>query len=310
MLRELNFLVHTGHDYERCKLGHRITYIVSNSLHGRLWSLSQRPKPENIEFIFPENVSLRDYDVVVVHDNVQLDWIYRLFARTGISKPVIQIMHSSPINTATAKWFQDKLLSLNAYVIFNSFKDQKLWSIKGVKQKVIIAGLDPDEWGPWEGGSGQILHVGNNLTSRDWVTGYSILKKATKDLPLKIVGHNPDLKTKVAPNFDALREEYRKCSVYFNPTKESPNPRGRIEAAMTGCPLVSTEFVDADFIKNGVNGYKSNDPTKLREYLIDLLNNEEKQKVFSKRIRETAIEKFHIKRFLKEWKEVLEEVIN
>lgn len=65
--------------------------------------------------------------------------------------------------------------------------------------------------------------------------------------------------------------------IFMNPTLLSPMPRSRIEAAMTGACIVTTNHHDEDmWIKQGVNGYYTNDASEMREMITDLLEHPDK----------------------------------
>jgi glycosyltransferase involved in cell wall biosynthesis len=75
---------------------------------------------------------------------------------------------------------------------------------------------------------------------------------------------------------------------------------------MCGLVIVSTNNHDVDlFLKNGVNGFYSNDPDELREYLLYLLKNPALCQKIGMEGRKTAMDIFNHDRYLKEWEDTI-----
>lgn len=119
-------------------------------------------------------------------------------------------------------------------------------------------------------------------------------------------------------NFEDYRQFLGRSLVYFNPTWNSPMPRSRTEAMLSGCCCVTTPYQDTtDFIKNADNGYLTtmqeiNDPRVMDnpKFAADLikrlvLDYPEQAKEVGKRGRETARELFNSQAFAKRWEDML-----
>jgi hypothetical protein len=103
--------------------------------------------------------------------------------------------------------------------------------------------------------------------------------------------------------------ELRRYSVYFNPTLRSPMPRARGEAMLCGLATVSLKNHDVEcFIKNGWNGFYSDDPGELRSQLLFLLRNPRAAREIGLRGRGTAMDVFNHDRYLQDWKRILDEL--
>jgi glycosyltransferase involved in cell wall biosynthesis len=110
--------------------------------------------------------------------------------------------------------------------------------------------------------------------------------------------------------FDNYVRELGKYSVYLNPTLRSPMPRTRGEAMMCGLVTVSAKNHDVElFIKNGVNGFYSDNPRELREYLLYLCENPEAARKIGEASRQTAMDIFNHDRYLAEWEKTIKEVL-
>ena len=77
-----------------------------------------------------------------------------------------------------------------------------------------------------------------------------------------------------------------------------------------GVATVTTNNHDANlFIKNGINGFYSNDSNELTDTLVFLCKNPDAAQRIGKEGRKTACDLFHIDRYLFEWQETIKEVI-
>jgi glycosyltransferase involved in cell wall biosynthesis len=74
---------------------------------------------------------------------------------------------------------------------------------------------------------------------------------------------------------------------------------------MCGVVTVNANNHDVDlFIKNGVNGFYSNDSDELREQLVYLMKNPEAVRRIGLESRKTAINVFNHDRYLADWSSV------
>jgi len=78
-----------------------------------------------------------------------------------------------------------------------------------------------------------------------------------------------------------------------------------------GCPIVTTSTsIISDFVEDGVNGHITNDPAKIKEYILELLNDKDKAKELGQNARHTIIDKFSLDPFLTQWNNVFEKSID
>lgn len=106
--------------------------------------------------------------------------------------------------------------------------------------------------------------------------------------------------------------------IYINPCKDSPMPRARTEAMLSGCCVLTTPFQDADtFIKHGENGFIIGDQTKgiprnpqaVADLVESLLNNYKVAEAVGQQGKKTALERFSVENYHRQWKELLEQVL-
>ena len=100
--------------------------------------------------------------------------------------------------------------------------------------------------------------------------------------------------------------------IYFNPTRESPMPRGRTEAMLSGCCVLTTPGQDADtFIEHGKNGFLiPRKPDKVADLIESLILDYQTALKIGQAGKQTALNLFEYGRYKKEWMDVLNKVIN
>lgn len=113
-------------------------------------------------------------------------------------------------------------------------------------------------------------------------------------------------------NWDEYRNFIGRSLIYFNPTKESPMPRARTEAMLSGCCVVSTANQDAEtFLKNGYNAMVvKRNPDYIVKVIKSLIENYSTAIEIGQRGKETARKLFNDERYGKQWRELMEAVIN
>ena len=79
---------------------------------------------------------------------------------------------------------------------------------------------------------------------------------------------------------------------------------------MCGVVTVNANNHDVDmFIKNGVNGFYSNDPEELREQLLYLMRHPDAVRKMGSEARKTAMNVFNHDRYLADWSKLLKTVV-
>ena len=79
---------------------------------------------------------------------------------------------------------------------------------------------------------------------------------------------------------------------------------------MSGVITVSMNNHDADkFIHDGRNGFLAESALEAAEKTKYVINNPNQAKKISQKSRETAVEKFHINRYISEWHETIKALL-
>jgi glycosyltransferase involved in cell wall biosynthesis len=102
------------------------------------------------------------------------------------------------------------------------------------------------------------------------------------------------------------------CSHYrffFNPIRWTSLGLAVCEAMMIGMPIVGLATTElATVIENDVNGLISTDVDTLVSHMRDLLEHPDEARRLGRGARKTAIERFNIERFARDWNQLLSRV--
>lgn len=345
-LKILTFRWHIAHQYELHKLPYDFTLLKGLQCYFTdYWEYSYRPFPINDRMIEKHTIDYNDYDLAIVHfdENVIYNentnrflnptWgaAFDFFIK-NVPIPKIGICHGTPQFYGA---FNPEYNKPNKYqvieesrkdlvnlvkdfvVICNSFQAQKEWGF--VKSKCIWHGFDPIEFAPALYNK-KILAL-TDMKKRPHYRGENLLKSVNKKLLKEFAieelnvqeptGYRQKIGNEYArQKFRNYVDAVRQYSIYFNPTLRSPMPRSRDEAFMCGLATVTTDNHDANlFIKNGVNGFFSNNPEEITDDLLFLCKNPDAAQRIGKEGRKTACDLFHIDKYLFEWQETIKEVI-
>ena len=184
---------------------------------------------------------------------------------------------------------------------------------------------DPEEFKDWNGGDRRIINFTQSMKQRGDFCGWSIYQKATRMLPRVVYGpNNDDLGEKLNGGMLSADEQlkaYQNGRVYFyHGTYPASYTLTFMEAFMTGIPVVSvghnegnsfSKFPDQktfevpEMIDNQLNGFVSDNPAELREYLEYMLSDHRKAKAIGAFGRRRAIELFGKAKIKREWEQYL-----
>lgn len=179
---------------------------------------------------------------------------------------------------------------------------------------------DEREFQGWTGAQEQIINFSQSLKTRGDFLGYEIYQQVTRPFKRKVYGpNNADLGPELDGGlltYDEQKQAYRDNRCYFyHGTYPASYTLTFIEALMTGIPIVSVgpeignskdfafqrTFEVPDIISTGKNGFVSDDPKKLQEYIRLLMSDAKLAKTISLYARQTAVELFGRETISKQW---------
>lgn len=262
------------------------------------------------------------YDVAILHLDQQCiepgilalgkGMVYRHLNEAIKDIPKIVIMHGTPYYPEVEEFENtqviiDKVKELvgDNYYIVNSHKAREQWGFG----KAIIHGMDPKEWWdlPKEPRSVTMISPGGMPAYYDR-TFLEYTREALQDMDIQHCHITVDY---IPKNWDDYRNFLGRSLVYFNPTRESPMPRSRTEAMLSGSCVLTTPYQDAGtFIKDGVNGFiVPRNPEYVAKLIEKLINKPQLALQIGQAGKRTALELFSWERYNREWEEYINFVI-
>jgi len=120
-------------------------------------------------------------------------------------------------------------------------------------------------------------------------------------------------------SWDDYKDFLGRSLIYLHPCKDSPMPRARTEAMLSGCCVLTTPWQDAgSFIKDGENGFIIGDketgvprnPVHVADLIEKLINDYQLAEQVGQEGKKTAIKIFNKEGYWKQWQELLEKELN
>lgn len=207
-------------------------------------------------------------------------------------------------------------------IIRYSPREQKLPNYAG-ESAMIRFYKDSEEFKGWTGHDPVAINITQSLKGRRDFCHYDEITELLAGFPAKVYGTgNEDLAELNGGElpYEYLKGKLRDARVYiYGGTWPACYTLSLIEAMMTGIPVVAIgekhanveKFEQLDFyevsdiIKNGINGFCSDNMNELREAIKSLLENQDYARQIGVRGRETAIKLFGKQTIKEQWEDYL-----
>lgn len=332
-IKIFGYLNHQGNQYELLKLMDNydveFSYLENNV---RRWS-KYSPRPQHPKLKWVQSYEPGKYDIAILHLDQQAadpaigkGQLYRQLNEVIQDIPKIVINHGTPmwdemftedmvINGGTILDRKGKPREIDGikkivgdnFMIVNSYTAAKRWGWG----YPLIHGMDKDEW--WSLPKEPRAVIQQSPAGLDKYYNRQLLtaiKGRTKEKVGQFITHvGVDF---IPGNWDDQREFLGRSLIYINPTLDSPMPRSRTEAMLSGCCVITSKHHDAElFIEQGVNGLIAPDnPESYAETIYQLINYNYKEAVeIGQRARETAIKYFNPERYQKDLWFIITEIL-
>lgn len=329
-LRILTFNWHEPFLCTLFKTGHQFDVVAPSVIQAQRidgitdWDYSKRPLSSNAHLL-TDRLTVEKRLSEGVYDLAICITLYDLMALQGGRIPKIFCPISSPKNDLGTQYENEELrraycdtirqLTQDALPVYLSEQIAQEacggYGLPGFQLSRVVA-IDPDDYRGYTGEKAAVLRVGNLLKTR-WFLNYDLQQQVLTGFPHTLLGVNPDIPgAHHARDWDDLRRHYRQHRVFFNSYHkdfmETPAQMSLLEAMMTGMPIVSTEH-PLSIIKDGYNGFVSDDVQVLRKRIQQLLEDRELAMELGSNARQTAIEYVQFHEFLAKWEEAIGLVI-
>ncbi|MHC4913132.1 MAG: glycosyltransferase, partial [Planctomycetota bacterium] len=170
----------------------------------------------------------------------------------------------------------------------------------GFTEDIVPFGLDPDDYLPYSGRLACGLRICNFISSRKHILLWDLHEKAFADVPVRLVGHNPDMpQVTAASSWDDLKKILQSHRFYIHtvePRLEGGYNMATGEAMAAGLPVLGNRHPTSP-IKHGINGFLGDDPEELRKYARMLLEDRNLAILMGQQAQKTVRESFSLSRF-------------
>lgn len=336
-LRIFGVVNHVPNQFELLKLAERqdveFTYLMNNV---RKWVdvpsvVPARPIPDYLNWTTYYEPG--KYDLAILHidqqaadPNIGKGQIYRQLNEIITDIPKIVVNHGTPM------WdeFYTEDLVINGGEI-QSPKGPK--QLDGIKKIVgdnfmivnsydavdrwgwgypLIHGLDPDEWWDLPKEPRVVIQLSpgglDKYYNRQLLSNIKGRVKEKCGLDVQHITINY-----LCKSWDDYRDFLGRSLLYINPTLDSPMPRSRTEAMLSGCCVLSSKYHGwSEYIENGVNGFTVPDnPLSYADAIFQLINYNYREAVeIGQRGKELAKKLFNKDQYLDDLWFIINEVAN
>jgi glycosyltransferase involved in cell wall biosynthesis len=307
------------------------------------WNYSARPFSENSKIVKIEDIDLKNYKAFVLHfnemilnpgKNVRSDFgeVFRRLAKLPIKK--VFVCHGVPALEGRFEpdfYFEDNLkidqdakIELENFiqddlVIFPNLEAQSKWNFKN--SLIIEPTLSYQHYPYVSKTKSKFVSVSPFLATNPQYSGYKIFDKVCLGLGVDVVGKDPIgiAKEITPPSIEGISDEKSiinfydyldfigQYSCYLNTHVREPWHHNLYESMLLGSvPVTTNYFGESKVIKNGYNGFYSNNVYELRNYAIYLLANPERAIEMGYNARKTMLKKFSTNKFYEKWSKLLE----
>ncbi len=303
--RLLVFNCHEAWVHQLELLGYGLDIIVG--LKGRMiqtWDARMRPMPSSSRLISLEEAqhSPCSYYCIITHN------IADLLDVRDRQDPKLLVIHSTiegrqleegtDVAPAAMRSMLNKYLRLvgGHAVAVSKLKGQS-W---GVTDDIVPFSADPTAYPPYKGDVASGLRICNFINSRKQILLWDFHSKAFQGLPVRLVGHNPDIPAvRAAQSWDELKTMLQSHRFYIHtahPELEDGYNMATLEAMAAGIPIIGNTHPSSP-IDHGVSGFLCDNPVELRRFAQMLLEDRNLAAKMGKEARKTVCERFGPERF-------------
>jgi glycosyltransferase involved in cell wall biosynthesis len=265
------------------------------------------PFGPNVHDLPVEETAGQDLDCIVFQDDHQyLEDQHRYLSAAQRRLPKIYIEHDPPRQNPTEE--AHIVSDPNAMVVHVTHFNRLMWHTLAPTRVIDHGVIAPQV--EYSGELERGLVVVNNIAKRGRRLGGDLFREARKRVPLDLVGMGADEAGGIGevlhhdlPGFAA---RYR---FLFNPIRYTSMGLAVIEAMMVGLPVVALATTEmTTVIRDGHNGFIDTDLDRLVDLMNLLLKDRALAAHLGENARRTALERFNIERFVRDWNQVFAEV--
>jgi glycosyltransferase involved in cell wall biosynthesis len=300
--------------YQLGVLGYKLEIIIG--LKGRYletWDEQMRPLPHNSRLITipqAQQSQTRYYCIITHNINDLLDINKRPEPRLMVIHSTFEgraLAENSDVNPQDMKETLKKYLKLiGGHAVAVSMLKGKSW---GFAEDIVPFAVNEDDYMPFSGEKSSGLCICNFIENRKTILLWDFYEKAFDGIPIRLVGHNPNMPgVRAANNWDHLKRMLQSHRFYIHtahPELEDGYNMASLEAMAAGMPILGNRHPTSP-IEHGISGFLSDEPDELRKYANMLLEDKILATMMGREARKTVIEKFSMTRFKKTFLQSIE----
>lgn len=309
-LRILTWHVHGSYLYYLAHCGHELVLPVKSGrpdgYGGRSGSF---PWPDNVREVPADRVHREQIDVVLFQSRRNyLEDQHAILSERQRGLPRIYLEHDPPREhpTDTRHPVDDPDVLLVHVTAFNDL----MWDSGRTPTRVIEHGVVVADDVRYTGEVPRGVSVVNGMDWRGRRVGADVFRRASTAVPLDLAGMGSEEFAGVGDvPLGRLHRFIARYRFFFNPIRYTSLGLAVCEAMMLGMPVVAlatTEY--ATVVVNGVNGYADTNLGRLVERMVELIGDRAEARRLGEGARRTAMERFHIARFRRDWNEAFADV--
>lgn len=278
------------------------------------WDDRMRPLPAGARTITLEQARSSDcpYECVVNHN------ITDLLDTRVLDAPKLLVLHDTLEGRMAQQdaefdaremraMLNSYLAAVGGHAIAISRSKAKSW---GVTHSVVHNSADPDAYLPYSGEIAAGVRVANHVASKRVFLAWDFHEAALTGLPLRIVGHNPDMAgVEAAADWGALKgilASHRFLVHTADARYEDGYNMAVLEAMAAGMPVLTNRH-PTSIVEHGVTGFVAETPTEMRGYAERLLGDVELARTLGANGRAYIARHFSVDRFRVEFSKALQE---
>ena len=268
------------------------------------WDEQLRPVPPNARLIELDDAlaSGRSYDCIIAHnitdlmDARELDAPRLLIIHSSLEGRIVEERSTVPPDQMRALMHRYLELVGGLAVPISEFK-AKSW---GFSAPIVSCGVEASDYKSFSGSIPSGLRIANHVDNKKHVLFWSFHEAAFGDVPVRLVGHNPNLPgVDAADNWEYLKNTLRSHRFYVHtadPRYEDGFNMALLEAMAAGLPVLGNTHPTSP-IRHRVSGYLSDDSRELKRFALELLGDRDRAETMEAEARRTVQARFGMDRF-------------
>jgi hypothetical protein len=303
--RLLVFDCHEAWVYQLRAIDYPMDVIVD--LPGRAiagWDIAMRPLPPNARCVrLADVLAARErYECIIAHnlsdllDAKSLDGPRLLVIHCTLGGMILD-QHSAIPPDELRRAVSTYVRMIGAHVMAVSHLKGRSW---GLDEDVVPLSADPREYMPYSGDLPLGLRVANQIRRKMRTLKWDFHEKAFAGMPITIVGRNEDISNvHPAHDWNDLKQILRRHRFFIHtaePSLEDGYNMAMLEAMAAGLPVLGNCHPSSP-IRNGIDGFLSDDPAELRAFAWKLLRDRELAAAMGQEAKKQVAEIFSIGKF-------------